>query len=263
MAFSSWAFGRSQYASVADDAPVDASPTSRARQRASAVSAGIILVATAALVGRARAPDAPPAFGALISSALAPAAAPAAAPAGIPSLTPGPTLSLFQPTPILMDVDDAYPGDRDTIEYLLNATVGSHVSCAVEHALCDISSCTRNDDGATASCGCLPRPASNASAARLALGWTGAVLSHHDAFIAAMHHAYAAQLASVDDGDDDGSFTMLCDALIAGTVWGGTGASRVSLWSTNPYFADDELNGALEEACGGGTWAANCMGAPW
>ena len=133
------------------------------------------------------------------------------------------------------------------IEALLNATIGGVVNCAVRHGLCDVSSCTRNDDGVTASCGCTERPAS--STATIALGWPSAVLAEHDEYLAALRD---------DDDDGDDSFHGLCAALENGTIW--PNAAFTSLWSPNPYFHDDALL-STQVACGE-VWGANCMGAP-
>ena len=80
--------------------------------------------------------------------------------------------------------DDDHSGDPSEVLALLNGTIGSWVTCAVRHALCDISSCTRNDDGVSASCGCIDQPADDANPGTLALGWPSAILSHDTTCVA-------------------------------------------------------------------------------
>ena len=164
------------------------------------------------------------------------ASAPAAAPVGEIFPTPRPTSS-STPAPSAPSVSAL----AISVEHLLNATIGGIANCAVRHALCDVSSCTRNADGATASCGCVERPAS--SMATVSLGWPSAVLAHHLAYLHALRHVF--------EGADDDSYNPLCSALDNGTVW--PSADLVSLWSPNPYFEDDWLTTNK---------SANCMGAP-
>ena len=141
--------------------------------------------------------------------------------------------------------------DPDEIFMLLNGTIGAWLECYVEHALCDISSCTRNADGYSASCGCIRR--SNADAATLALGWPSGVLATDGTYIATLHDYF--------NRSDEADGTAMCKAIAGGSVW--PDADLVSLWSQNPYVSDDQIN-SDETTCDAaeGSYGANCMGAP-
>ena len=176
-----------------------------------------------------------------------PSSAPTAPPPTVPPPTPAPSAASNATT----NSSAGPSADPDEIFMLLNGTIGAWLECYVEHALCDISSCTRNADGYSASCGCIRR--SNADAATLALGWPSSVLATDGTYIATLHDYF--------NRSDEADGTAMCTAIAGGSVW--PDADLVSLWSENPYVSDDQIN-SDETTCDAaeGSYGANCMGAP-